>query len=192
MKTIKERWKQIGENGSVIPIPVSNVIQILALALEVAFVALVLKIGILPTQYVVLLIVVLTAIDVGLAVLITNRKGSVRKYYTGIILTVLLMILLLPAAYFLNSTGEALQKIATIEDQFEEYDVVALEDGSYETVDDIQGKTVYTTNSSSKMSVEAKERLITKADVEFESADDAGALGSMLIDPSGKKQDNLI
>ena len=189
---LKSRLKRPAEMGSKIPFPVIAVIELMLLALEIVLVGLVLNLGIFPTIYVVLLVVILLAIDVGLFFLITNRKKSIRRFYTGAILSTLLMIMLLPAAYLLNTTGDALQKIASEGEQWEEYDVVALKEGSYKAVEDINGKTVYALSNESKINVEAKERLVTAADVEFEGEDDLLSLGYHLVDEKGQTQDNLM
>ena len=151
---------------SEIPFPVILAVLIIAALLEAAVIGMAIYIGVLPIMYLILVIVIFLAIDVGLYSLIANRKMKKKRFYTGMILTVLLMILLLPMGYFLYSTGDALQKISSMRDQFEEYDVIALKDSSYESLDDIKGKTVYALGSQSKMNVEAREKLITAADVE--------------------------
>lgn len=191
-KGLKARLARIKNAQSSIPFPVVIAILALAAVLEIAFCVLVLSLGILPAQYVALIIAVLLAIDVGLFMLLTSRRKSSRRFTTGLILTVALMILLLPMAYFLNTTGDALKKIASAGEQWEEYDVVCLKDGSYETVADIRGKTVYAHGSKAKMNVEAKERLVTKADVEFKDEKDLMSLGYRLVDEQGKAQDNVI
>ena len=102
------------------------------------------------------------------------------------------MILILPCAYFVNEAGVAMKKIANEEEQWEEYDVVAIKDSPIETVNDINEKTVYALAGNSKMNLEARERLVTKADVEFEEEKDALSLANRLIDEKGNTQDNLI
>ncbi len=177
---------------SEIPFPVILAVLIIAALLEAAVIGMAIYIGVLPIMYLILVIVIFLAIDVGLYSLIANRKMKKKRFYTGMILTVLLMILLLPMGYFLYSTGDALQKISSMRDQFEEYDVIALKDSSYESLDDIKGKTVYALGSQSKMNVEAREKLITAADVEYSDATDIMALGNRLVDDQGNLHDDLI
>lgn len=185
-------YHQVHDTQTAIPVPVIFGVLIAGLALEVIFVILVLSLALLPLKYVVLIMIILAAIDAGILALILNRRKGIRRFYVGMILTVIMMILLLPAIYFLNSTGDALQRISSIRDQWEDYQVIALENSAYEDLDDINGKTVYCINSNSKMNDEAKERLVTAADVDIEDETDILSLGNRLVDEKGNLHNNLI
>ena len=187
------RIRRIRTIQSSIPFPVIAIVLGLAVVIEIVFCALTISLGVLPGQYLALLIVVLVAIDIGIFALVTNAKKSQKKFYTGMILTVILMIMLLPVAYFLNTTGAAIQKLVAQGDQWEEYDVLAMADSDYESVSDIKGKKVYVLGLQDKMSVEARERLVTKADVELdESEKDIVSLGNRIQDEQGQLHDELI
>lgn len=192
-KGLKARLKRIKTVQSSIPFPIIAVILGLTIAIEIVFCALTVSLGVLPGLYVALIIVLLVAIDVGLFFLITNRHHSPRKFYSGMILAVVLMILLLPVAYFLNTTGDAIQKLVAQHDQFEEYQVIAKADSTYEAVEDIKGETVYVIGYEDKMSVEAREKLVTKADVSLDDSEkDIVSLGNHVVDEKGEQQDDLI
>ena len=90
------RIRRIRTIQSSIPFPVIAIVLGLAVVIEIVFCALTISLGVLPGQYLALLIVVLVAIDVGIFALVTNAKKSQKKFYTGMILTVILMIMLLP------------------------------------------------------------------------------------------------
>ncbi len=175
-----------------IPFPVILGVLIAALALEVLVVVQVLTIGLLPGKYILLVIVILVAIDIGILALILNRKRGKKRFYAGMIATVLMMIMLLPCCYFMYTTGDALQKLTTLHEQFEEYQVIALKDGSYDELEDIKKQKVCSIKNKSKMNEEARERLVTAADVTYKDEKDIVSLGSELIDAKGNKHDNLI
>ncbi len=189
---IRKRFTRIRESGSRLPYPLILGVLIVFAALELVLIGFTISLQLLPALYLILFLVILLAIDVGLFVLLTNEKKNSKRFYTGMILTVVLMILMLPATYYLQSTGEALKRIVGQRDQWEEYDVVALKEGSYESIDDIKGKQVYALKNESKMNEEAREKLITAANVDFKTRKDIMTLGSELVDSNGGLHDNLI
>ena len=188
----RSKFDQMRRMQDKIPFPVVMGILIVAFLLEVAVVGLLISIGILPIYFLLLVIFVILAIDVGLFVLLTNRKMMKEKFYTGLILTTVLMILFLPVSYYMYSTSDALKRISSMRDQWEEYDVIALKDGSYKELDDIKGKEIFGIDNNSKMNTEARERLVTTADVEFKDKKDFMALAACLQDGKGQKHDNVI
>ncbi len=193
IEALRSRWSNLRMTQNRIPYPVILGILALALILEIAFVGLLLHLGILPGQYMLLIIVILVAIDLGLFVLVTNSSRGRKRFFTGMILTVLLMIMLLPMTYFLNNTGDALQRIAGSGEQWEEYDVIALKEGSsYTSIDDLKEKSIYALDSQSKMNVEAQEKLVTTADVSFKTESDIMSLANLLQDSQGQLHDEVI
>ena len=193
-KGLRARLSRIRTIQDRFPFPLVAGLLVLVILIEIIFCILMISLGILPGQYVALVIVILLAIDVGIFFLVTNRKRSRGRFYTGLIVAVVMMILLLPMAYFLNTTGEAIQKLVAQHDQFEEYEVITSSDSAYEDVSDIHGKTVYVLGVDDKMNVEAREKLVTKADVELnDSEKDITALGNRIYNEQTKKaSDDLI
>lgn len=66
-----------------------------------------------------------------------------------------------------------------------------IKDGSYQKLRDIEGQTVYVMSSESKMYKEAKERLLTKIEVEYSEEADNSSVGAHLLDGS-QKSDEII
>ena len=166
-KGIPGLWNRIRKSQGIIPFPVVVVLLVLLLAAEILFSLLVVHLGILPGQYIALICVVLAAIDAGVLALLGNKKCGRKRYVTGLIVTMLMLIVLVPGSYFINNADNALQKLTRESEQWEEYSVIASKDSAAESVSDIKGKTVYVLGSEDKMSVEAREKLVTEADVEL-------------------------
>lgn len=186
-------WNRMKTTQSAIPFPIVVVLLLMLLAVEIIFVMMTVRIGILPGQYLALIIVVLAAIDAGIIALLANTGCGRKRYYTGLIITVLLMILLVPGAYFINDADAALKNLTRESQQWEKYEVITASDNEVESVDNIKGQTVYVLKGDDKMSVEARERLVTKADVELDdSEEDIISLGSRVLDEKGNAHDDLI
>ena len=180
------------ENVSGIPRPISKVILIGMVAMEALTLFLLLTLNLLPLRFLLLVIVILIAIDAGILALALNRKHGKKRAYSAMIAAMLLMILLLPASYYLYSTGDALQKISAMRDQWEDYHVIAVKDSEYEELADIKGKQIYAIKNSNKMNEEANERLVTAADAEIKEEADIMSLAHRIEDEKGGLHNNLI
>ena len=184
---------RIRTTGTVIPFPVVIFLLLLLLAAEVLFTVMVVHLGILPGQYIALIAVVLAAVDAGIIALLGNKKRGRKRYVTGLIVTMLTLIVLVPGAYFVNNADNALQNLTRESQQWEKYSVITSADNPVESVSDIRGKTVYVLDSQDKMSVEAREKLVTKADVELNDDEkDVISLGSRVWDEKKRSGDDLI
>lgn len=161
-------------------------------AVEALAIGLILTLNLLPMKFLLLFLFIIIAIDAGILALILNKKRGRKRAYTGLIISLLVMILFLPASYFMYSTGDALQRISAMRDQWEDFYVIALEKGSYEELNDIKDKEVHAIDNASKMIKEANERLITTADVEIKGESDIISLANQLQDEQGGLHDNLI
>lgn len=191
---LSARIRQNKEGKRRAPLPVLVLLLAVLLAAEILFCAKVIGLGILPGQYIALIIVVLLAIYAGVVALLFNKKGEKKRYYAGWIVSMLMLILLLPATYFVMDAGDALEKLIRESKQWEQYDLIAMSDSAYESVDDVTGKTVYVLpHNNNKMVVEAQEKLVTKADVSLDDSDaDIMTLAERICDEKGNTRDELI
>ena len=186
-------WKRIRTTQKAIPFPIVLILLLLLLAIEIVFCYMVVRLGLLPGQYLALIFVILAAIDAGVLALLGNKKQGKKRYFTGLIITVLLSVVLLPGAYFVNDANAALKKLTRESKQWETYEVIAAKDNPVESVNSIVGKTVYVLPSEDKMTVEAREKLVTVADVELNSdEEDIVSLGSRVFDETGTAHEDLI
>ncbi len=187
------RIQRVKEGDGYIPFPALAALLLILLVVEIVFCAMVVNMGILPGQYIALIIVCLLAIDAGIVALILNGSGGRKRYYTGLIIGALMLVLLLPGTYFVMDAGSALEKLTRESKQWEKYDVVAMKDSAYETVEDITGKTVYVLPQNDKMTTEAQEKLVTKASVNLDDTDkDIVSLSNRICDEKGQVHDELI
>ncbi|MBQ9014759.1 MAG: LCP family protein [Firmicutes bacterium] len=192
-KGIAGLWSRIRRAEGTIPFPVVAVLLLLLLAVEVVFSLLIVHLGVLPAQYIALICVILAAIDAGIIALLGNRRGGRKRYVTGLIVTMVMLTILLPGSYFINNADKALQNLTKEGEQWEEYYVIAPADSSYEAVGDIRGKTVYVLAREDKMSVEAREKLVTKSDVQLNDKEaDIISLGSRIWDEKEQAHNDLI
>lgn len=159
---------------------------------EALFLLLVLALDVLPFKYIVLLISALAIADaVIIALFNTPSKRGLRRL-SGLIVLVLVMNLLLVGDFYVYSTYDTLSKISGNKATWEYYYLLALEGGSYEEIDDIEGQTIHAPEMDSKQLNEAKERLVTKESVSYENHPDFMSAAREIFDEDGNKQDNLV
>ena len=182
----------IKHNVEGMPRPVSKGIIYATMIVEAITIILLLILNLLPLKFLLLILFVMLAIDAGILALVLNRKGRKKRAYAGMIISMLIIIMLVPASFFLYTTGDALQKISSMRDQWEDYHVIAMKDSAYENIDDIRGETVYGIKNINKMNEEANERLITAASVKIEEEGDILSQAEKIQDQTGQLNDNLI
>lgn len=170
----------------------SIVVIAITLAVEAAFVGMLITLNIIPFMYLAILIAVLVLIDLGLFFMIRrSKKGSAKRLGTTIIM-ILIMIAMSMGCFYMLNTFDTFKKISSDGRELEKFHVVVISDSKYEAIEDIEGKDVYAIDTQSKMYDEAKEKLVTKADVKFKTAANAVAAGEKLIDEKGKKHDEIV
>lgn len=186
-KIKKKRKKNIlpGNYGAIIAF-------IAVLFVQIAFLGMIILIDILPFMYALALLAVIGLIDfVILWLVFHSRRGSTKRLASSIIMIVTAIIMLMGCFYLIN-TFDTFFKISADGRQMEKFHVVVIEESKYVDVEDIEGLEVYALDNDSKMYTEAKERLITKADVTYKNVDDVMSAGQQLIDNKGKAHDEII
>ncbi len=176
-------------------IPKSTGLRILMLVTglaEVLFLVLLLVLNVLPFTYVALIILALLFIDCIMLQLMNGVKHRRTKTLGAMVIAVFLLNVLLIGDVYVYSTYDTLQKISAWHDTWEYYDVVALKEGSYNKVGDINGQTVYTIDTESKQLTEASERLITKEEVGIETVSGLMTLGQKLVDDGTDVSDTNV
>lgn len=172
--------------------PAMIIVMLITVAMETAFVGMLMTLNILPFMYLAVLIAVLVLIDLGLLVMARRGKKGSTKRLGSTILMIIIMIVMSVGCFYMLNTFDTFKKISSDGRQLEKYHVVVLSDSKYEAVEDIEGKEVYSIDTKSKMYDEAKEKLVTKANVTFKTAANAVAAGEKLIDDKGKKHDEIV
>jgi len=175
-----------------VPTSMSGIIAIIVtFASEAAFIFMMMVLDVLPAKYVVCILLLLAVFDC-LILFLLSRYSNKYGRIAGLVLSGILIVVMCVGAWYMFNTYKTLQKIAEYNAHFEKYDVLALEDGSYQDESSIVGQKVYVFENNSKMYKEAQEKLITKANVEFETVGDTNEAIGKLIDEQGSTNDNLV
>ncbi|MBQ6496600.1 MAG: LCP family protein [Firmicutes bacterium] len=174
------------------PVSIRYAIAIIVTFLsEAVFIFMMMVLDVIPAKYVILILLGMAVVDFILLYLM-GRNGNRTSRLVAIVLSALMLIVMCVGSWYMFSTYKTLEKIAEYNSHFENYDVLALKDGSYQDEASIQGQKVYAFENDSKMYKEAKEKLITKAKVEYEMVGDSNEAISKLVDGNGLTSDNLV
>ncbi len=169
-----------------------SLVMIILLMVETFFVLLMSVLDILPAKYAVLILVVLFVLDILVFKLMKSPKRVTNKRIVGAILGVVMLNVLVIGCSYLFNTYDTFQKISEYKAQWEDYYVVVSAESDYQKVEDIEGQTVYVLDSESKMYNEAKERLITKAEVEYTAESDTSALCERLTNKGESPNNDVL
>ena len=189
MHEIIETLKQKG----ILPHSRGPLIVLIVMALaEVFFLVLLFMLDILPVGIIIGVILFMLAMDVLVQFMLNSKSKHGTRRIGAMVLVVLMINILMLGDFYVYSTYDTLQKISEQRDTWEYYDVVALKEGSYQDVSDLKGATVYMMDMDSKQLTEASERLVTKADVSFETVSGLIALGQELVDDGSSKTAGVV
>lgn len=175
-------------------IPKSPVIFALLLVFiltEILFMALMTVLDVLPTFIAVIVIVLLIAMTLLIMKLMGSRRERTKQRIVGVVLSVLFIILLGVGIFYMFTTYSTFSNMSDEDNQYEDYYVVVLKHGDYHKVGDIEGKTVFTYNSTDHTYVKAQKLLKKKVDVEYKPLSGYMDLKSVLIDDKGEKHDQI-
>ena len=164
---------------------------IVTLFFEAAFIFMMLLLDVLPFRYELCILLGMVILDLGVLYLMRMKRSRGGRI-AGVVLAGIMIITMGTGVWYMFDTYVTLQKIAEYNSHFENYDVLALKDGRYQSEDAIEGKPVYVTRNTSKMYLEAQEKLITKSHVKYNKVADANDAMSKLVDEKGNTSDNLV
>lgn len=174
--------KTEGKKFSILPKSTGLAIAMLVAGFsEVIFLAFVLALDVLPFKYLAAGIVLLLAIDALIVFLATSVSKHGTRRIGCLVIIFFMLITLLGGDYYIYSTNDTLNKISENRDTWEYYNVMVNAESSYQKAADIKGKAVFVTDMDSKQLKEAKERLITKSEVEYYKEPNFVAVGEHLI-----------
>ena len=143
------------------------VLLVAFLLIEVTFMSMLTILNILPTLYNIIILIVLIALAVLVFKLLACRKEVTKQRKVGVIISALMIVLLGIGCFYLFNTYSAFSKMSDEDKQYEDFHVVALKDGSYKNVKDIDGKTIFTNVSTSATYDKAQEKLKEESDVKY-------------------------
>ena len=176
-------------------LPESNLLLAVVLVVifaELIFMLFVLALDVLPFKYVMAVIIAILVFDLITFLLLGCRGKHTVKRIIGLILVMFMLQFLLVGDYYVYSTYDTLQKISKRQATWEVYRVMTLKDGSYNTVEDIEGLEVNCVDMYSKQLIEAKERLVTKESVIYDEEKSPIDVAHNLLDDDGDTHDGII
>ena len=172
--------------------PVLSVLLLVVFLSEIIFMLLLSIVDVLPGKFMMAALISIIVIDVAVIILLNSRKEVTKKRKTGAVISILLIAGFIIGSYYLYSTYSMFNRISDEDRQTEDFHVIVLEKSSYETLKDIKGKNVYVTKAESGTCKEAKGKLMSKADITYEIAEDYLSAGQKLVDEKGKTNNNII
>ena len=124
-----------------------NIISIIDLVLFVVLLFLIFNVNILPTKYLILVIVLLLVINI-LGIVLVNLKKKVIKI-TGVIILVFSILLSGVGSYYLFTTNNFLnESFNSVKKTVSTYYIVTSSDNKYNKKSDIKGKVYYYKNNA--------------------------------------------
>ena len=180
------------KNGLIPRSPALLLVMLLLFLAEAVFLLLVTTLDILPGKYAAILLAALLLMTLLCMKLMGCRKPVTVQRKSGTALSLIMIVIMGLGCFYLYNTYDTLSKISTEKKQTEDFHVVALKESSCESSADINGKSVFVLQAESKTYKEAKGKLMSEADVAYETVPDYIALGHTLIDEKGERHDELI
>ena len=147
---------------------------------------------ILPARFIVLIVMMIAVVDIGTMVLFRLRRRSRVLHISGLVLAAVVILASGISSFYVYSTYDTFSKVSGHLVQSEKFYVVVLKDGSFSTVDDISGKSVYVSKAESRTYKEARGKLVTRADVRYKESPDLISAGNKLVDSKGRRHDNIL
>ncbi len=180
------------KNGLIPKSPLLIAILLLLLMAEAVFLLLISTLDILPGKYAAVLLTVLLVMTLLCMKLMGCRNPVTAQRKVGVAISLIMIVTMGVGCFYLYNTYDTLNKISTEKKQTEDFYVVVLNEGSYETVEDIENKQVFVLRAESKTYKEAKGKLMSEAAVTYEKVSDYIKLSEKLIDEQGKRHDEII
>lgn len=174
---------------------VSKVISIIYMLAAVCFVALIVRLNMVPAKYLYPMIGVILVISLFIVPVMFSRFGKSGRRKGAMGAAVALILLFAVGIYYTETTLDFFGSITNIGGAKEEFYLVVKADSSYEKADDIKGKTVGVYSGAEAAYAEARQELKDKADVEYEYVDSLPELMNSLLGEnilsSGGQQDGM-
>lgn len=169
-----------------------GILLMICMLVCVVFMSMMLLVDSFPGMYVMGILGAIAVIMLLIIILLNSRREKTKKRKIGAVLAVLLIITLGVGSYYMYGTYNLFSTISAASKQTEDFHVVVLSEGSYETLDDIKGEELFVVTSESSRYKEAKGMLMSEAEVSYKETADYLEAGYQLVDESGATHDNGI
>lgn len=168
------------------------ILGVILFIVDVVFISTMLRLNVLPIRYTSIILAVLIILTLLVFKLIACRKEATKQRKIGVALAMVMIIVLAAGCFYLFTTYSALSRMSDEDRQYENFHVVALNDGRYRDLADIKNETVHVHDSTSQTYKNAQEKLAKEVDVTFKEAGGYMQLKTVLIGEDGKTADELI
>lgn len=158
---------------------------------EVLFLMLVLALDVLPFKYLLAMLAFILVLDIIIVYLANSRSKHGTRRIGALVLIFLILNVLTIGDSYVYSTYDTLQKISKARATWQVYDVITTVDGTHNTIESVEGESIYVPIRDSKQLNEAKERLVTKADVSYSEDADIISIGHKLVGEEGDVHDEI-
>lgn len=138
------------------------------------------KLNIVPDKYLMILMISLCILTSVCVFLLVNKKiNSIIKILISVILIGLMIIYVYTLSY-IKVTEEFVSTITTEIEETEEYYIVTLKSGNYDTLEGLIGKTIYTFMAEEDYK-DIKDKILSKVDVCFKDMESIKQLKTLLL-----------
>lgn len=153
------------------------------------FLSMMLLVDSFPGMYVLGILGAIALVMLLIIILLNSRREKTKKRKIGAVLAVLLIITLGVGSYYMYSTYNLFSTISAASKQTEDFHVIVLDEGSYETLEDVKGGELAVTASKNSRYKEAKGKLMSEADVTYKEMQDYLEVGHQLVETNGTTHD---
>ena len=169
-----------------------GILLLICMLVCTVFLSMMLLVDSFPGMYVLGILGAVALIMLLIIILLNSRREKTAKRKLGSVLAVLLIITLGMGSYYMYGTYNLFSTISAASKQMEDFHVVVLDEGSYETLEDIKGKELFVTASKNSRYKEAKGMLMSEADVAYKECEDYLEAGHELVAADGRVHDSGI
>ena len=169
-----------------------GILMLICLLVCAVFLSMMLLVDSFPNMYVLGMLGTIAVIMLLIIILLNSRREDTKKRKIGTVLAVILIAVLGVGSYYMYSTYNLFSTITAKSVQTEDFHVIVLDNGKYETIDNIKGRRVFVTAAENSRYKDAKGELMNEAGVAYKEVDDYLEAGHQLVNENGETSDKVI
>ena len=155
-----------------------RILAVIFVIITIIFYTSILKLNMLPTSYVVIFTIAEIIFTLLIVVGLAKKHKTFKLNIFCLIIALLLSGVYLYVSNFANATTDFMDSMFQEVQETEEYYVVVKSDSEYDTLDDIQGETLYTF----QLEEDVKTDIENQVEVTFETGNNLTEIGNNLLD----------
>lgn len=174
---MNKRRAQVNKEKGNKSLKVIGVIYILTLIL---FLGMLIYMDVMPTKYVLVIIVLLSLWSVLLVNKLFKNKVKVKMNAVSVILAVISMFIYCISSYYMYKTMDFIDRVGNMQET-EEYYVIVRNDSNIKDISSLKDKNIYVLDTDDESYVKSKEELLKKVQVLYKKSKGLHELGENLI-----------